>query len=108
MSYIGGDNGSVTGAPLTPREQADAALFGSPAPLSSSETEPESAEATLVDVTPGSAGSLNSGLEANVPPDMATASALVSNLATQIGQQGTTASSAHSLLSAAATLKLTK
>jgi hypothetical protein len=129
MSAISGDNGSLTGAPLTAQEQIDAGLFAAPGSLSTSQTaqessdavllggsgsgstdqtSAESADATLLDVTPGASGSVASDLDAGVPPDLTAASALVANLATQIGQQGTQASAVYSLLSADATLKLTK
>jgi len=43
-----------------------------------------------------------------MPPDLATASALVANLAVEIGRQGPAAASIYSLLSAQDTLTLTR
>ena len=43
-----------------------------------------------------------------MPPDLVAASALVGDLAVQIGQQGPAAASTYSLLSAENTLKLTQ
>jgi len=129
MSAISGDNSSLTGAPLTAQEEIDEALFGASGSLSTGETAQESADAellggsssgstdltsadstdaTLLDVTPGASSTVASDLDAGVPPDLTAASALVSDLASQIGQQGTEAASVYSLLSADATLKLTK
>ncbi len=107
MSAISGDSSSINGAALTPQEQADAALFGTSGSVSTGETAQESADATLLDVTGSGSSSVSSDLEAGVPPDLTAASALVSDLAGQIGQSGSGASSAYSLLSADAALKLT-
>ena len=107
MSAISSDLSSITGAALTPAQQTDAALFGTPSPVPANETPEQQSDATLLDVNSGSS-SLASELQAGMPPDLATASALVANLAIQIGQQGSTAASIYSLLSADNTLKLTQ
>ena len=132
MSAISGTTGSITGASLTPQEQADSALFGGSATnsvspyvtpqdevdtelfggsvagaLANDETPAEAADAALVSVSGGATNSVYSDLEAGVPANLTAASALVSNLAGEVGQQGGIAASAYSLLSAASTLKLT-
>lgn len=107
VSAISSDLSSITGAALTPAQQTDAALFGTPSPVPANETPEQQSDATLLDVNSGSS-SLASELQAGMPPDLATASALVANLAIQIGQQGSTAASIYSLLSADNTLKLTQ
>ena len=132
MSAISGTTGAITGAPLTPQEQAEAALFGGSATNTTSpyvtpqdeadtelfggsvagaianhETPTEAADAALVSVPGAGTNSLYSALEAGVPANLAAASALVNNLAGEVGQQGGLAASTYSLLSAASTLKLT-
>lgn len=132
MSAISGTTGTITGAALTPQEQAEAALFGGNATntvssyvtpvdeadtelfggsvasaLAANETPGEAADAALVNVSGGSTNSVYSDLEAGVPANLTAASALVSNLAGEIGQSGGIASQTYSLLSAATSLKLT-
>ncbi len=115
MSSISGDTSSVTGAALTPAQLLDSALVGKPgsastdqASLSTHATPQQQVDATLLDVAGGSAGTVASDLEAGVPPDLTAASALVSDLASNITAQGSGASAVYSLLSAQSTLKLTK
>jgi hypothetical protein len=107
MSTTTGNISSITGSPLTPSQQTDAALFGTPSALTDGETPEQQSDAVLLDLDGGASSSnLSTQLSAGTPPDLATASALVSDLATQIGQLGSQASSTYSLLSAASTLKL--
>ena len=108
MSAISGDLSSITGAALTPAQQTDAALFGAPSPMPTDETPEQQSDATLLDVNGVSSSSIASELQAGMPPDLAAASALVGDLAVQIGQQGPQAASIYSLLSAENTLKLTQ
>lgn len=113
MSAISGDLSSLTGAALTgaaltPNQQTDVALFGTPSPISTDETPEEQSDATLLDLSGGVTSSVTSDLEAGMPPDLAAASALVSDTAAQISQQGSQATSIYSLLSAQNTLKLTQ
>jgi hypothetical protein len=108
MSAISGDLSSITGTALTPAQQTDAALFGTPSPIPTDETPEQQSDATLLDLTGGSSSSIAAELQAGMPPDLASASALVSDLAVQIGQQGPQAASIYSLLSAQNTLKLTQ
>ena len=108
MSAISGDLSSITGAALTPAQQTDAALFGTPRAIPANETPEQDSDATLLDVNSGSSSSIGSELEAGVPPDLAAASQLVSDTAAQITQQGSQATSMYSMLSASNTLKLTQ
>src|ERR1039458_7119753 len=108
MSAISDDLSSITGAALTPAQQTDAALFGAPSPMPTDETPEQQSDATLLDVNGVSSSSIASELQAGMPPDLAAASALVGDLAVQIGQQGPQAASIYSLLSAENTLKLTQ
>ncbi len=108
MSAISGDLSSITGAALTPAQQTDVALFGAPTPMPTSETPEQQSAATLLDVSGSSPSSIASELQAGMPPDLVAASALVGDLAVQIGQQGPAAASTYSLLSAENTLKLTQ
>lgn len=108
MSAISGNLSSITGAALTPAQQTDAALFGAPSSLPANETPTQQSDAALLDVSGAGSSSLAAELEAGMPPDLATASSLVANLAIQIGQQGPQAASIYSLLSADNTLKLTR
>jgi hypothetical protein len=108
MSAISGDLSSITGAALTPAQQTDAALFGAPSPMPTDETPEQQSDATLLDVNGVSSSSIASELQAGMPLDLAAASALVGDLAVQIGQQGPQAASIYSLLSAENTLKLTQ
>src|ERR1035437_4379999 len=106
MSAISGDLSSITGAALTPAQQTDAALFGAPSPMPTDETPEQQSEATLLDVNGVSSSSIASELQAGMLLDLAAASALVGDLAVQIGLQGPRAAANHSLLSAEKTLKL--
>ncbi len=108
MSAISGDLSSITGAALTPSQQTDAALLGTPSQLATDETPEQQSDATLLDVSGGSSSTTTSEVQAGMPPDLASASALVSSLAVQIGQQGTQAASIYSLLSADNAFKLTQ
>ena len=105
-------NSALTGAALSPQQQAELALFGggtaSP-PVSSSETPDQQADAALVDLSAAStAPSLGSELAAGATPREAEASELVSSLAADISSSGSSASSIYSQLSAYATYALTK
>ena len=106
MSSINGDLSSISGAALTPAQETDAALFGAPSSIPTDETPEQQSDAVLLDLGGGGSGNVASSLQAGMPPDLATASALVGDLATQIGQQGSQAASTYSLLSAENTLKL--
>ncbi len=108
VSAISGDNSSFPGSALTPAEQTDAALFGTPSAIPTDATPEQQSDAVLLDLTGTGSSSTASELAAGMPPDLATASALVSDLAAQIGEQGPQAASAYSLLSAEATLRLTQ
>jgi hypothetical protein len=110
MAEISNDLSPISGSPATPAQQADEALVGTPAPVSKDETAKEAADATLVDLSSSgsSTSSVGSQLASDVPPDVVAAGALVSDLASQISGSGSEASSAYSLLSADATLKLTQ
>jgi hypothetical protein len=108
MSAINGDLSSISGTALTPAQQTDATLFGTPSAIPTDETPGQQSDATLIDLSSGSSSSVATGLQAGMPPDLAAASALVGDLATQITQQGTQASSMYSMLSAENTLKLTQ
>jgi hypothetical protein len=108
MSASSSNLSSITGAALTPAQQTDASLFGAPSPLSTGETPGQQSDATLLDLSGGSSSSIASEVQAGMPPDLASASALVGDLAVRIGQQGPQAASIYSLLSAANTLKLTQ
>lgn len=107
MSTISGDLSSITGTVLTPAQQTDAALFGAPTSIPTDETPEQQSDATLLDLSGGSSGAIASELQSGMPPDLATAAALVGDLAIQIGEQGPRAASVYSLLSAENTLKLT-
>ncbi len=108
MSAISGNLSSVTGAALTPQQQVDAALFGTPSPVPTDETPTQESDAALLDVSGAGSSSVASEVQAGMPPDLATASALVANLAVEIGRQGPAAASIYSLLSAQDTLTLTR
>ncbi len=108
MSTISGNLSPITGGGLTPSQQTDAALLGAPSPLATDETPEQQSDATLLDVNDSSSSSVASEVEGGMPADLTSASALVSDVAVQIGQQGPQAASIYSLLSADNTLKLTR
>jgi hypothetical protein len=111
MTRINNDLSSINGNLPTPAEQVDEALLGAPNPPAQDETPEQTADATLVDLSStAAAGSAQIGaqLQADVPPDMAAAGALVGDLAAQITGSGSEAASAQGLISASATLKLTQ
>jgi hypothetical protein len=111
MTRITGDLGSIHGGAPSPSEQVEEGLVGTPGQLSPGETPEQAADATLVDLSgTAAASSANIGaqLQADVPPDVVAAGALVGDLAAQITGSGSEATAAQGLVSAAATLKLTQ
>ena len=110
MSGIDNDLSSISGSPMTPAQQADEALVGTPGSISDYETAEESGDATLLDLSPAgsSSSSISSELSEGIPADVVAAGALVDAVSSQISGSGPEASSAYSLLSADATLKLTQ
>lgn len=111
-SVTGADGTPPSGAALTPQQQAELGLLGgnTSAPLTSpNETAQQEADAALVDLSPAStAPSVSAALAAGATPEEAEASALVSQLASDISASGPTAASIYSQLSASATYSLTK
>jgi hypothetical protein len=95
---------------VTPQDEVDTELFGGSVAgaLANSDTPAEAADAELVSVPGSGTNAIYADLEAGVPADLTAASALVSNVAGQIGQPGGLAASAHSLLSAESIYKLTQ
>ena len=111
MSGISNDLSAISGSSATPSQRVDEALVGDGLTRSPSMRRLRNrGDATLLDLSTAASSSSSIGSELNegVPADVVAAGALVDALSSQISGSGSEASSAYSLLSAVATLKLTQ